>query len=433
MTHSNNKLWAAPDVATSWGWSRDELATWQLEQFNTQLAQILPANRFYREKFSSELPRLTHLDQLADLPLTSKQELVDSAAADPAGISAHHTYAPSSYSRLHRTSGTAGRPLLVLDTSADWQWWSSTWQHVLQAAEVTTADRVFLAFSFGPFIGFWSAHQACVDRGATVIPGGGLSSLARLEFMRQTQASVVCCTPSYALHLAEVARRENWSLAQIGVRRLIVAGEAGGSVPAVREQLEQAWQAQVIDHAGATEIGPWGFGWPERPGLNIIESCFIAELLPLESSSPDSQLRELVLTSLGRYGAPLIRYRTGDVVQPGAALASCNFLWLPQGVVGRVDDMLTIRGVNVFPSSIDDIVWKIAGIHEYRVCVDRDGALDRVQVEIESESDEQQRELEKLLSTQLGLRIAVRCVPHESLPRSELKARRWVDTRFRVP
>jgi phenylacetate-CoA ligase len=179
MTHSNNKLWAAPDVAASWGWSRDELAAWQLEQFNTQLAHILPANRFYRAKFSSELPRLTHLDQLADLPLTSKQELVDSAAADPAGISAHHTYAASSYSRLHRTSGTAGRPLLVLDTSADWQWWSSTWQHVLQAAEVTTADRVFLAFSFGPFIGFWSAHQACVDRGATVIPGGGLSSLAR--------------------------------------------------------------------------------------------------------------------------------------------------------------------------------------------------------------------------------------------------------------
>ena len=225
----------------------------------------------------------THTSRpISELPLTTKQELVDSAAADPAGISTHHTYPASSYSRLHRTSGTSGHPLLVLDTATDWQWWSSTWQHVLQAAQVTEDSRVFLAFSFGPFIGFWSAHQACVDRGAIVIPGGGLSSLARLEFMRQHAADVVCCTPSYALHLVEVARKEDWPLAQLGVKRLIVAGEAGGSVPAVREQLERTWQAQVIDHAGATEIGPWGFGWPDRPGLHVIESRFIAELLPID-------------------------------------------------------------------------------------------------------------------------------------------------------
>ncbi|MEO8269389.1 MAG: phenylacetate--CoA ligase family protein [Aureliella sp.] len=427
--------WNPPDVLTSWGWSRDKLTAWQLDQFNAQLARIVPDNRFYQAKFDGAHNEITHLDQLSQLPLTSKQELVASAAADPEGISTHHTYPFRSYSRLHRTSGTSGHPLLVLDTATDWQWWSSTWQHVLQAAEVTADSRVFLAFSFGPFIGFWSAHQACVDRGAVVIPGGGLSSLARLEFMRQTRADVVCCTPSYALHLAEVAQQEDWPLAQLGVKRLIVAGEAGGSVPAVREQLEQSWQAQVIDHAGATEIGPWGFGWPDRPGLHIIETSFIAELLPLDhsrvNSQGDSPLRELVLTSLGRYGAPLIRYRTGDVVNASGVPASCNFVWLPHGVVGRVDDMVTIRGVNVFPSSIDDIVRQIPGIQEYRVTVDRDGALDRLQIEIEAESNQQQSQLEKLLSTQLGLRISVRSVPHASLPRSELKARRWIDARFR--
>ncbi|MCA9160815.1 MAG: hypothetical protein KDA72_20935, partial [Planctomycetales bacterium] len=201
-----------PAILASWQWSRDELAAWQLAQFNSQLARILPDNRFYRAKFADDLPSFTHLDQLSDLPLTTKQELVTSAAAEPDGISTHHTYPPSSYSRLHRTSGTSGKPLLILDTAMDWQWWSSTWQHVLQSAEVTANSRVFLAFSFGPFIGFWSAHQACVDRGAAVIPGGGLSSLARLEFMRQTCADVVCCTPSYALHLLEVAQQENWPL-----------------------------------------------------------------------------------------------------------------------------------------------------------------------------------------------------------------------------
>lgn len=422
---------SGPSVAESWRWSRDERAAWQLQQFNKQLQSILPENRLYHAKFAGQRPDLKHLDQIAELPLTTKQELVDSAAIDLTGVSAQHTYSPDQYSRLHRTSGTSGRPLLVFDTHADWQWWSDTWQHVLQAAEVTRADRVFLAFSFGPFIGFWSAHQACVDRGATVIPGGGLSSVARLEFMRQTRASVVCCTPSYALHLAEVAQRENIALADMGVRCLIVAGEAGGSVPAVRARLQQAWRAQIIDHAGATEIGPWGFGWPTVPGLHIIESSFIAELVPLASANGDLPLCELVLTSLGRYGAPLIRYRTGDVVYAGAAPAECNFTWLPEGVVGRVDDMVIIRGVNVFPSSIDDIVRRVPGIGEYRVRLDRDGALDRLQIEIEALEDVQQRQLEKLLSTRLGLRIAVQRVPLESLQRSEHKARRWVDERFR--
>lgn len=427
---------AAPRVADSWRWSKDELAAWQLQQFNQQLAAILPENRLYHAKYAGQRPQLKHLDQIAELPLTTKQELVDSAALDPAGVSAHHTYSSERYSRLHRTSGTSGRPLLVFDSHADWQWWSATWQHVLQAAQVTSADRVFLAFSFGPFVGFWSAHQACVDRGATVIPGGGLSSVARLEFMRQTQANVVCCTPSYALHLAQIARREGIALADLGVRCLIVAGEAGGSVAAVRAQLEHTWRAQVIDHSGATEIGPWGFGWPTRPGLHIIESSFIAELLPLtaathETASQETQLCELVLTSLGRYGAPLIRYRTGDVVYATAAPAGCNFTWLPEGVVGRADDMVIIRGVNVFPSSIDDIVRRIAGIGEYRVRVRRDGALDSLQIEIEAADDEAQRQLEKLLSTRLGLRIAVCRVAQDSLQPSEHKARRWFDERFR--
>lgn len=419
-----------PSVSDSWRWSRDELAAWQLQQFNKQLQSILPKNRLYHAKFAGQRPLLKHLDQIAELPLTIKQELVDSAAIDPAGVSAHHTYTTDQYSRLHRTSGTSGRPLLILDTLADWQWGSDTWQHVLQAADVTRADRVFLAFSFGPFIGFWSAHQACVDRGATVIPGGGLSSVARIEFMRQTQATVVCCTPSYALHLAEVAQREGIALAEMGVRCLIVAGEAGGSVPAVRERLQQSWQAHIVDHAGATEIGPWGFGWPAVPGLHIIESSFIAELLPIATASDDSPLCELVLTSLGRYGAPLIRYRTGDVVYSRPPPATCNFMWLPEGVVGRADDMVIIRGVNVFPSSIDDIVRRVPGIGEYRVRVDREAALDRLEIEIEATTDNQQTQLEKLLATRLGLRIMVRRVPQESLQRSEHKARRWIDARF---
>ncbi|HBE70335.1 MAG TPA: CoF synthetase [Planctomycetaceae bacterium] len=411
-----------------WSYDRPRLHEWQLKWLNLQLQEILPGNAFYREKLGTDSLQLDSLADLSAVPITTKVELVESAEASPDGLSRHHTYPATDYSRMHRTSGTTGRPLMLLDSAQDWSWWSGTWQHVLRAAEVTAADRVFLAFSFGPFVGFWSAHQACVDLGATVIPGGGLTSLARLEFLKSSSASVVCCTPSYALHLAEVAASEGISLTELGIRRIIVAGEAGGSVPAVRQRIEAAWGAKVVDHSGATEIGPWGFGWPDRIGLHVTETSFIAELLPIEGSEDDT-LKQLVLTSIGRFGAPVIRYATGDAVR--ANLPSdgpCQFLWLPDGVVGRVDNMVTIRGVNVFPSSIDAIVRQVPEVDEYRVRVFRREHLDELEIYAEAD-DLICGKVQKLLAVQLGLRINVAHSPAGSLPRSEGKARRWHDER----
>jgi phenylacetate-CoA ligase len=417
-----------------WRLDREQLQSWQLSHLNKQFAAILPLNRFYREKLGQAELRLNSLEELSTLPYTTKDELVASAEQDPAGISAHHTFSLERYSRFHRTSGTTGKPLLILDTAEDWQWWSTTWQHVLQSAGVTGRDRAFLAFSFGPFIGFWTAHQACVDRGASVIPGGGLSSLARLEFLHATQATTVFCTPSYALHLAEVAREAGMELGQSSVQRIVVAGESGGSVPAVRDSIQQAWNAQVIDHSGATEIGPWGFGWPDRPGLQIIESSFIAEFLPVECDDPQSAgLCELVLTSLGRLGAPVVRYRTGDIVrpQPAAGDERCNFRWLPEGVIGRVDNMVTIRGVNVFPSSIAALIGEFPQVVEYRALISRPEQMDQLELEVEGAAVIAE-EIERLLNSRLGLRIAVRPVQPGSLPRSDGKSRRWLDLR-RLP
>lgn len=435
---------AAPPVESAWKWSRDQIRDWQLQELNKQFRQILPTNRFYREKYGDSI-QLKTLNELPQLPITTKEELVASADSQSNGLSLHHTYPQGRYSRLHRTSGTTGLPLMISDTADDWRWWSSTWQHVLHAARVTAEDRVFLAFSFGPFIGFWSAHQACVDRGCTVIPGGGLSSLARLEFMRQTESTVVFCTPSYALHLGELAQAENFPLAELPVTRLIVAGEAGGSIPAVRERMANLWNAEIIDHSGATEIGPWGFGIPEQPGLHVIETAFIAELLPREAtddtalispnslpeSSRNERMHDLVITSLGRYGAPVIRFKTGDVVSTAAPPNDrCGFLWMPNGVVGRGDSMLTIRGVNVFPSSIDAVVRGFPAIAEYQVQVSKSGQLDQIAISIESESNALQQQLEKQLSVRLGLRIPVTTLAVGSLPRSQGgKLQRWKDER----
>lgn len=418
--------YAGADLPSSWQWSDGQRQTWQLAQLNTMLAEILPANQFYRDKFGSERLQLNSLEELSQLPLTSKSDLV--ASQSQHGLSQHHTFAREKYKRVHRTSGTHGAPLIILDSAEDWQWWSDAWQHVLTAGGVTADDRVFMAFSFGPFIGFWSAYEACVQRGAQLIPGGGLSTLARLDFMRQTQPTVIACTPSYALQLADVARQHNMPLDELPVKCLLVAGEPGGSIPACRQRIEQSWQAQVIDHCGATEIGPWGFGLPDGQGVHVIESNFIAELLPVASLT-DSPLKELVLTSLGRRGAPVIRYRTGDLVDASYPTSGiCRFLHLKGGIIGRADDMVIVRGVNIFPSSIAAVVERFPAISEYRVLVERRGQLDDLKLEVEAD-ETTAGQVAQQLDIAIGLRVDTRAVPMGTLPRSDGKARRWIDMR----
>jgi phenylacetate-CoA ligase len=409
---------------------REELARHQLARLNELLAAVVGHNRFYAEKLGQvELP-LSSLDDLPRLPYTFKDELV--TARSGSEFAANLTYPLTRYVRYHHTSGTRGRPMPVLDTAEDWRWWIETWQFVLDAAEVGPEDRAFLAFSFGPFIGFWSAHDAAAARGAMVIPGGGMNTSARLELLRRTRATVLLCTPSYALRLAEVAAENQIDPAGLDVRRIIVAGEPGGSVPALRRRIESVWNARLIDHAGASEIGPWGYGEKEGRGLFIVETEFIAEFLALETGRPatDGQQAELVLTPLGRLGSPVIRYRTGDVVRPRFDAGGPNrFVLLEGGVLGRTDDMLIVRGVNVFPSSVEQIVRAFPEVVEFRVTVHRQNAMDLLSVEIEDRLQQPDR-VARELHMRLGLKVDVRCVPLGSLPRFEGKGKRFIDQRM---
>jgi phenylacetate-CoA ligase len=214
------------------------------------------------------------------------------------------------------------------------------------------------------------------------------------------------------------------------VRRIVVAGEPGGSVPALRRRIEQVWNARLIDHAGATEIGPWGYGDKEGRGLYILETEFVPEFLSLASGGPaaDGEMAELVITSLGRFGSPVIRYRTGDVVRPRHATSGNNFVLLEGGVLGRTDDMLIVRGVNVFPSSVEQILRAFPEVVEYRVRITRQGSRDELAVEIEDRLDQPAR-VSQEIHLRLGLKADVRCVPLGSLPRFEGKGRRFHDER----
>jgi phenylacetate-CoA ligase len=321
--------------------------------------------------------------------------------------------------------------MVVLDTPEDWSWWIETWQFVLDRAEIGPADRVLMAFSFGPFIGFWSAHEAALARGALVIPGGGMSTDGRLDLLRTSRATALFCTPSYALHLAEKAAKNGIDPASLSIRRIVVAGEPGGSVPAIRQRIEAAWNARVTDHSGASEIGPWGYGDENGRGLHVIESEFVAEFHSVGTGKPagEGELSELILTSLGRAGSPVVRYRTGDLVRPQWRQEVPNrFVFLEGGALGRCDDMMIIRGVNVFPSSIEQILREFPEVVEYRMTAHKAGEMDALTIEIEDLRDDPRRVTEEL-RLRLGLKVEVRSAPIGSLPRFEGKAKRFVDRR----
>jgi phenylacetate-CoA ligase len=411
---------------------RAALAQLQLEKLNTLLAELQTHNAFYRHKLSGCPTRLESLDELATLPQTNKQELQPPPGDEP--FAANRTYPIERYVRCHQTSGTRGRPLVVVDTADDWGWWIEAWQFVLDAANVTPADRALLAFSFGPFIGFWSAFDSLVARGALVIPGGGLNSLARVELIHHAKITTVCCTPTYAMRLAEVAAENNIKLADLGVEKIIVAGEPGGSVIATRNRIETAWYARVFDHGGATEVGPWGFADAEGRGLRINESQFLAEFVSVETGHPakEGELAHLILTTLGRTGAPVIRYRTGDLVRPiWNASGSSRFVLLDGGILARADDMLIIRGMNIYPTAIEQILHGFPEVVEYRITARKHGAMDELIIEVEDHLQQPAR-IAQELQLKLGLKIDVRCVSAMSLPRSEGKGRRFVDERNNI-
>jgi phenylacetate-CoA ligase len=298
---------------------------------------------------------------------------------------------------------------------------------VLAGAGVTPADRVFLPFSFGLFVGFWGALEGARALGALAIPGGGLDSPTRLVLMEALGATVLVCTPSYALHLVEIARERGLDLRKSAVRTSVHAGEPGAGIPSVRARIEAGWGARAFDHAGMTELGAYGYECAEQAGLHVNESEYIAEVIDPATGEP-ARDGELVLTNLGRVGSPAIRYRTGDRVRLAGPPCRCGrtFLRLEGGILGRLDDMLIVRGINVFPAAIEEVVRRFPAIDEFQIEVFRDGELDEIRVLVELEDPSSVRRVQEAFREAFGIRLQVAAVPLKSLPRFELKARRVV-------
>ena len=311
------------------------------------------------------------------------------------------------------------------------------WQTIYDRASVPPGAVVAFPFSFGPFIGFWAAHEGAVARGCRSLTLGGLSTEQRLREIVRHRANVLCCTPTYALRMAEVADEIGLDLAETAIERLIVAGEPGGNVPATRTLLSRRWNgARVIDHWGMSDVGSLAVEPHDDAGhLVVLEDECIAEVIDPATGRPTDGLGELVITNLGRHGMPVIRYRTGDLVKPTAPDATTGWLRLEGGIRGRVDDMIVIRGNNVFPSSVETIVREQPDVAEFRLVVTERRSMPHLRIELEPSPgvtiDQAIAAIETACLDRLHFRAEVIAVAAGSLPRFEMKAKRLVDQRPR--
>jgi phenylacetate-CoA ligase len=427
--------------------SRAAMTRLQTARLRAQVRHAHAHSPFYRRLFARArvTPAMVRtLDDLRRLPFTTKDELKENQAAHPpwGDVLAVDL---ADVVRVHLTSATTGRPLAFLDTAEDWYGFYHSYARSLHAFGVRRGDMVMAAFSYGPWIGYWSGFYAAQDLGCLVYPVGGLSTDQRLDALRTYPVTVLGCTPSYALYLAEQAAKKGMDLAkETRIRITWHTGEPGASIPATRARIEAAFGAKAYDLPGLTEIAAWGFECEARSGLtHVHEDYGYPEVLDEAGAPvPPGGRGELVFTSLYRRAMPLIRYRTRDLVQVADRRCPCGrtLVAFEGGVLARLDDMKKVRGVIVYPRRVEEIVRAHAGVDEFQIVFRRHEGLDDVLVRLDPSPALSLAEREGLrgaaaeaLRVGLGIRTTVEVAEPGALPRWDHKARRVRDERTEVP
>ncbi len=426
--------------------TRPELDALQVAKLRRAVRHAVERSPFHRRKLEAAGVTGECIRSLADLrriPFTTREEWMSCQASTPlfGDLLAHPR---EKAIRYHLTSGTSGKnPLRVLDSRRDWQWIAECWAVGFWGFGVRPADTVFFAFSYGSFIGFWGAHYACEKIGALTLASGNMPTDMRVRQILEMGVTTVCATPTYALRLAQSAAEQGLDIKGSAVNKVIVSGEPAGSIPETKRLIEEAWGAKVADTAGMTELGTiCMFECSHQPGgMHIIEDHFLEEVLDPETGMPVAygERGERVVTSFGREMIPVLRYRTRDLVERvPAARCGCGRVYdiYAGGILGRVDDMLLIRGTNVYPRAIESIVRSHPEIDEFQIVVAKANDIDEItlRVELKPGTADGWPALEKQLHFDLKeahemLRFNVERAADGSLPRFELKARRVVDQR----
>ncbi len=418
--------------------SRDKLEELQLQRLQRTLRHVYENVPFYRKSFDEAGIKPGDIKSLSDLqklPFTTKQDMRDSY---PFGLFA---VPMDKIVRLHASSGTTGKPTVVGYTQKDIDIWADLMARSIVMAGGSSKDIIQNAYGYGLFTGGIGVHYGAERIGATVVPVSGGNTPRQLMLMKDFGTTILTCTPSYALYLGEEI--QNAEIEGLKLRIGIFGAEPWSE--RMREQLESKLNLTALDIYGLSEvIGPGvSMECPEKKGMHIYEDHFIAEIIDPETEKqlPYGQPGELVITSLTKEAMPIIRYRTRDITVLNAETCSCGRTFVRmQRVTGRTDDMLIIRGVNVFPSQIESVLLEFGDTEpHYLLVVDRKGALDDLEIWVELSErffsdkvraleDLEQRIRSRILSV-LGISARIKFVEPRTIPRSEGKAKRVVDRR----
>ena len=420
--------------------SHEELKKLQLRRLQDTVMRVYYRVPFYRRKMDELGVTPDHikiLDDIRRLPLTTKADIRDNY---PFGLFAvpHNEIV-----RIHASSGTTGKPTVVGYTKADLDTWSELIARIVTAAGVTNEDTVQIAFGYGLFTGGFGLHYGCEKVGASVIPASAGNTERQLLLMQDFKTTALVCTPTYSLHMAEVGEDNGIDFTRLPLRWGLFGGEPWTDT--MRKQIERRLHITATDNYGLSEvIGPGVSGeCLEQNGLHIAEDHFISEIADPESfeSLQEGDEGEILFTSLTKEAIPVIRYRTRDITHfiPGKCPCGRTLKRMAR-VTGRNDDMLIIRGVNVFPSQIESVLLEIDGTEpHYQLIVDRKGNLDTLEVRIEVSPGIFTDEMKKMKTLQehitarvqsiLGIGAKVTLVEPKTIERSMGKARRVIDKR----
>jgi phenylacetate-CoA ligase len=427
--------------------SRADMRRLQARRLREQATHAARHSPFYRRALRTarvDPATVRTLDDVRRLPFTTKDELKQNQLDRPPWGDVL-AVPLADVVRVHLTSATTGRPLAFLDTAEDWHGFYHSYARSLHAFGVRRTDMVMAAFSYGPWIGYWSGFYAAQDLGCLVYPVGGLSTEQRLDALLTYPITVLGCTPSYALFLAEAAARKGVDLAKDTKLRITWhTGEPGASIPATRARIESAFGVRAYDLPGLTEIAAWGFECEARSGLTHVHEDYVYPEVLDEQGEPvkPGERGELVFTSLYRKAMPLLRYRTRDVVQLADRRCPCGrtLVAFEGGVLARLDDMKKVRGIIVYPRRIEELVRPHRDVDEFQIVFRRRDGLDDILVRLDpspalamSERGRLGETLARDLQLGLGIRVSVEVGEPGCLPRWDHKARRVTDERSEVP
>jgi phenylacetate-CoA ligase len=411
-----------------------------LERIQHQLRRVYAELPFYRRHYDAHG---FHPDQVRTLedfttkvPVITKKMLVADQAEHPPFGSYAREMAPGEIARIHGSSGTSGVPTMYAVSRTDWNRAADVHAMAQWCAGVRPDDIVQVGFPFGLFFGGWGVVQGAERIGATLFPIAITDSERHLELIARLGSTVFSATPSYCIHLLSVAERMGIDLRTSTIRHLLVGGEAGGSLPGTREIIGEGWGATVADAGSTSEMYPFqtNVGCEEGTGTHLFTDEVFTEVVDRADPgvpAPVGQRGAVVYTHLWRDSQPMIRFAPGDETYLDDAPCPCGRTYprLPEGILGRLDDMLVIRGANVFPSAVETALRAVPGLGpEFRIRVSKRGALDELTVEAEGGED-LRAQTEQTLQKVLGIRTSLTLLAPGTLPETTFKARRVVDER----